>query len=88
MQYKSYQVLFVVVGFVLVIVCARATAGTMEDDLIDAAGNGNIEAVKALLAAGADVNTKNNDGMTALIAATMYKRTEIVQLLKKAGAEE
>jgi len=62
-------------------------AGTGQD-LIAAAKNGNIAKVKALLAKGADVNVKNNNGNTALDAAKASGHTEIVQLLIKAGAKE
>jgi len=42
---------------------------------------------KALLAAGANVNAKDNDGWTALMYAAEMGRTEIVNLLKAAGAK-
>jgi ankyrin repeat protein len=41
-----------------------------------------------LLAAGADVNAKTKGGGTALMMAEKYGLTEIVQLLKQAGAKE
>ena len=44
--------------------------------------------VKALLEAGADVNAKDNDGKTALMLADENGHTEMVELLKKAGAKE
>jgi ankyrin repeat protein len=48
---------------------------------------GNIEIVKLLLEAGVDVNTKTKKGETALIYALNNGYTEIVNLLKKAGAK-
>ncbi len=51
-----------------------------------AAAEGHTETVQALLDAGADVNAKNEDGLTALWWAAGH--TEIVELLKKAGAKE
>jgi ankyrin repeat protein len=44
--------------------------------------------VQALLAKGADVNAKINDGRTALICASEEGHSEIAQLLIKAGAKE
>ncbi len=57
-------------------------------DLIDAAKKGDTAGIKALLDKGADVNAKNNNGVTALIWASKKGHTGIVQLLKKAGAKE
>ena len=52
------------------------------------ATTGDITKVKALLAKGADVNAKTNDGKTALMYAADKGYTEIVRLLKQAGAKE
>lgn len=46
-----------------------------------------MEAIKLLLKAGADVNAANEDGWTALMKASWYGRTEIVKLLLKVGAD-
>ena len=52
----------------------------------------NAKAVKLLLAAGYDVETKNDSdisgwaGETSLLAATFWKRTDIAELLIEAGA--
>jgi len=51
----------------------------------EAAGTGNIEAVKQHLAAGADVNAKNEDGMTPLHFAGGSK--EVAELLIAKGAD-
>ena len=53
-----------------------------------AADIGNIEAVKQHLAAGADVNAKDDDnGMNPLHDAAMYGRKEILELLISEGAD-
>jgi ankyrin repeat protein len=52
----------------------------------DAAMRGDVEAVRALLKQGADVNAAQGDGMTALHWAAERGSAEIVQLLVRAGA--
>ena len=63
-----------------------------EISILVAANNGNLEAVKQHIAAGTDVNTKNNIGQTALFHACLpFVHTdnpvEIVQLLIENGAD-
>jgi len=53
--------------------------------LMEAASKGQAEAVMILLASGADANAKSNKGWTAL-KATPKGNTEIIKLLKQAGA--
>jgi ankyrin repeat protein len=50
--------------------------------------DGDPETVKILLAKGADANAKNSDSKTVLMLAESAGRTEIVRLLKQAGARE
>ena len=47
---------------------------------------GDIETVKKLLSIGEDVNQKS-DGMTPLMYAAKYNRTEILELLIEKGAD-
>lgn len=44
--------------------------------------------VKLLIAAGADVNAKDNEGATALIFAEECNAVDVAALLKAAGAKE
>ncbi len=54
--------------------------------LTQAVAAGDVDAVNAALAAGADPNERNNGGQTALILAVIFSHTDLVQLLVKAGA--
>jgi len=63
------------------------TAKASRITIHDAARDGNIEAVKQHLAAGTDVNTKNDrNGWTPLHWAALYGRTEVAELLIAKGA--
>jgi ankyrin repeat protein len=53
-----------------------------------AAEGGQIEAVEALLEAGADLKGKGKDGRTALMRAAGGRHTRVVELLKDAGARK
>ena len=60
----------------------------LDQKLIDAAKDGDIAKVKEPIKAGVDVNAKSNGGWTALMHAAEEGNTEIVKLLKSAGAKE
>ncbi len=62
--------------------------GLHSQDLVGAAERGDIDAVQALLDAGADVNAKFEEVLTALMMAQRAGKTEVVEILKRAGAEE
>ena len=55
--------------------------------LMFAAMRGDVESVKNLVDAKADVNSKNKNGETPLQRATALEYKEIITILKKAGAE-
>ena len=63
-----------------------AAAFPTDGSLIDAARNGDVEAVRSLLADGADVNTAQGDGMTALHWAAERGHAAVADLLLSAGA--
>lgn len=74
----------------MLVLCFRLYAGPNEDLYKAAAVDSNIENVKAALAAGADVNSRNpEDGYTPLIGASTAQADtiEIVKLLIKAKAQ-
>jgi hypothetical protein len=56
--------------------------------LIIAATFGRTEVARALIAAGADVDQRNDDGSTALITAALFCHSEIVRALLDAGADK
>ena len=82
------KVLPVIVLFVLFLSCCHPAAGqySVNDRLIAAAGRGDSDAIQPLLDKGADLEAKNNDGQTALIAAAKYYWTGTVRLLLDKGA--
>jgi len=55
--------------------------------LIGAVIDGDTETVRALLAAGSDVNETVSGGRTPLIMAIVFERTQIITLLLEAGAD-
>lgn len=48
---------------------------------------GRLEAVEALVNAGADLDVANSEGCTALVYACRYGRAEAAALLLRAGAD-
>jgi ankyrin repeat protein len=58
----------------------------LEAQLIEAAGSGDLAAVRSALSQGADVNEAEGDGLTALHVAAEQGHAEIVELLLARGA--
>lgn len=70
------------------VVMVNITIDTVENTALNAAaGAGHIKIAEALIAAGADVNKKINDGATPLIRAAMNGWPNMVTLLVKNKAE-
>lgn len=66
---------------------AQAANQSLNEELILAARKSNAEAVKALLAKGADVNARTEYGATPLFFACDRGNAEVVKLLLDAGAD-
>lgn len=56
-------------------------------DLMVAVADKNFDAVKDMLAKGADVNARNNDGVTSLMFAALNNEPKIAQALIDKGAK-
>ena len=67
-------------------VCYRLTHIRLIE-LIEAIEKGDIEAVKQHLAAGADVNAKDEEGLTPLHLAASWGHKEVAELLIDNGAD-
>lgn len=59
----------------------------MSESLFDAAGAGDLDRVRKLLAAGADCNARDGGGATALMLAAQAGNLALVQALIAAGAD-
>ena len=87
------HLLLTTIAAVLLVGCGESqspeppTAKAPDISIHEAAGTGNIEAVKQHLAAGTDVNAKDKRGLTPLHIAAGAGRKEIVELLITEGAD-
>jgi uncharacterized protein len=66
---------------------AGAAPAAETPSLVDAARQGDQQAVRSLLNSGAEVDVGGADGMTALIWAALRNDAELVALLLRAGAD-
>ena len=73
--------LITTIAAVLLVVCGPSMS------IHEAAGNGDIEAIKQHLAAGTDVNAKDGGGWTPLFYAAFSGRTEVAELLIAEGVD-
>ncbi len=64
-----------------------AAVAAPPEDLFNAADGGDAATVKALLAKGADINAKANNGATALMLASQNGHIEVVQALLAKDAD-
>jgi len=71
----------------LLVVFAGCGEEARVQGLVDAAGRGDVEAVRSLLADGADVDERWGDGRTAVTAAALGDHVEVARVLIAAGAD-
>ncbi len=58
-----------------------------ELDIVSAANGGDLKKVTALIAAGADVNRRNQNGVSALTYAASHREVAMTEALIQAGAD-
>jgi ankyrin repeat protein len=76
-----------VLPFLVLLIPVMAFAQNLNDDLLAAARKSDVEAVKELLAKGADPNAKSPYGATPLFFACDRGNLEIVKILVERGAD-
>jgi len=87
------QLLLTTIAAVVLVGCGKSAQESSTEvkapdiSIHEAAMKGNIEAVKQHLAAGTDVNVKDNIGLTPLHMAAGDARKEVAELLIAKGAE-
>lgn len=85
--YKTNQAMPADVCFHRQIVGLPGCTWTVKNTRQLEAGAGNVDCVKALIAAGADLKAKDRDGMTALVEAAALGNVDCVKALIVAGAD-
>jgi uncharacterized protein len=81
------QSLFLSILLVMAIAIFAVAGENLGSDLVQAATKGDVRAVERLLAEGADINTQDDAGRTALCAASSYGSLKIVDILLRHGAD-
>jgi ankyrin repeat protein len=80
-------IVLVVLALFLAGCAARDDPTPPEDDLVEAAGAGRLDAVRRLLEGGADVDARGPGGATAVTAAAANEHVDVVRALVGAGAD-
>jgi ankyrin repeat protein len=84
MEAKMKRVLVV---FLVLVFAVTLFAEDKNAELFDAVKNGDLAYVQKLISKGADVNAKDNIGMTPLMAAAEEGRKDVCELLISKGAD-
>lgn len=66
---------------------SRSSLYRLNRALIDAAADGDVEAVKSLISRGANVNFRNKDGETALTFTAAWNQPQALKVLLASGAD-
>lgn len=79
---------FLAAAFLIILMfgAAKVQGQNLESVLLDAASSGQTDFVKSLLDSGANIESKNKLGATALIMASIKGHTDVVKLLLDRGA--
>ncbi len=80
-MYIKKLVLIVLTCGLSILIFSGISFADIKEDWLNAAQNGHLDVVKALLVKGVNVNMKNEKGVTALMFATQNGHTEIVKEL-------
>jgi len=75
-----------IAGLLLVLLATTLSASPAGTSLADASGRGDVQAVRALVQQGADVNARGVDGTSPLHHAVSSDHLDVADLLLKAGA--
>ena len=79
---------FSVVVFLLPLLIAETAYGDINAELVEAVYAGNIARVEQLVRKGAEVNAEQKNGWTVLEMSELTGHSEIVEILKQAGARQ
>ena len=84
----KFGIVRVVITLLMVVAISWSVAhGDQGQALIEAVAKNDVKQVKLLLDKGADVNTKNKDGVTVLMMASVEGQVDVVKLLLDKGAD-
>jgi hypothetical protein len=88
---KAMKIVLVSILFLAMVLswnhpAAGQVGSSLNDQLIQAARDGDTAAVRQLLDKGANIEAKDKDGETALIVAAWWATTDVVRLLLAKGA--
>ena len=82
---------FSLLGSLLLLTFSLVAADQMnfseKQRFFDAVGNGSLEIIENMVLAGFDIDTRDDQGRTALLLATRLNKVEVARLLIEAGAD-
>jgi ankyrin repeat protein len=88
MKYLKKNSIYITLSLILAILCLSVAAhADLNEALRIAAFNGDTEQVQTLIAEGANVNGRDENGETALMAAALIGHLDTAEALIASGAE-